>query len=82
LKARIKKNAPEIFLKKELKTFKRGLPETYKEYYRLLKELAGKILEVDSTYGDRVVLKYPKAKNINGLLVTGIDLDRELVDFI
>jgi len=81
MKARIKENAGEIFLKEALKVFK-VLPPTYLEYYQRLKDLAGKVFEAEEDGEDRLLLKYDKPKRIKGCLIVGISVDKRLVEII
>ena len=81
MKARIKPNAAEIFLKRERKIFS-VLPKTYREFANTLRELENKTLEILSEYDNRIVLKYPKPKNVEGMRVIGIDLEKDLVEIL
>lgn len=85
MKARIKKNAPSIFMREHRKLYKNTpLPKTYQSFYELLKQLKGKELEVDYVYPDknanRIVLKYPVPIIKNGKKIVGIGLDINLVE--
>ena len=81
-KARIKENAPEQFYKESVKIFKGGLPKTYLEFHQTLKKWAGKMLEVEKEYDDRVFLKYPNPVEENGYKIVGIDLEKKFVEFV
>jgi hypothetical protein len=61
MKATVKKNAPELFMKKQRRMFhSRPLPDSYHRFNKLLETLAGQTLEVSKMYDDRVVLDYPE----------------------
>ncbi len=75
-KARIKPEAPSIFMKKCNKMFSSKLPKSYHDYYTKLIELAGKELEILSEYDNRIVLKYDNPEGN----VIGIDLEKDLVE--
>ena len=79
MKAKIKPDAPELFLQKH-GYFKEGLPSSYRRYYEKLKKLAGMEFAVEEEYGNRIVLYYPPELQTED--VVGIDLDKDLVEIL
>jgi len=90
LKARVRSDAPARFLMKHQKTFGNNpLPANYQKLYILLGSLAGQVFEVSKTYLEekgvettRVHIDYPEPRMFDGKPTAGLDLDRELVDFL
>lgn len=85
MKAKIKKDAPEIFWKQTLEIFRRPefIPKAYRDFKKKLEELAEKEFEVEKEYNNRVVLKYPPElieRLPTGELVTAIDLEKKLIE--
>lgn len=84
-KARIIKDAPAIFMRRERKIYRNvPLPKEVQEYYEVLAQLAGKTFEIDRQYGRRIVLKYPPElchpmPDGKGT-VCAIDLENDLVE--
>ena len=80
----IREDAHMIYLREQHKRFKGRLPINW-EWYNHLKQLAGKKLEVEREYNDRVVLKYPPEMvkvYPDGRKVVAIDLEKIYVRFV